>query len=173
MNEPAASSLQYAHINSPVGMLHLIFDDRYLRHILSQMHSLQPPPYWQRVESLPYLAAKQLNAYFAGTLSEFDLPISLEGTTFQLEVWAALEEIPYGETIYYTELAGRVGKLDAVRAAGSANVKKPFPIVVPCHRVVGSNGSMTGYSGGLSTKEFLLTHKSVPVPERIRQLSLF
>ena len=166
MNEPAAGSLQYAHMNSPIGMLHLIGDDRYLRHILFHTHSLQPPPHWQRVESLPYPAAEQLNAYFAGTLSEFDLP-------FQLEVWAALEEIPYGETISYAELAGRVGKLDAVRAAGLANAKKPFPIIVPCHRVVGSDGSMTGYSGGLSTEEFLLTHKGVPVPERMRQLSLF
>ena len=173
MNEPAASSLQYAHMNLPVGMLHLIFDDRYLRHILFQMHSIQPPLHWQRVESLPYPAAKQLNAYFAGTLSEFDLPISPEGTTFQLEVWAALEEIPYGETISYAELAGRVGKLDAVRAASLANAKKPFPIVVPRHRVVGSEGSMTGYSGELSTKEFLLTYKGVPVRERMQQLSLF
>ena len=166
MNEPATSSLQYANMNSPVGMLNLIGDDRHLRYIFFQTHSLQPPPHWRRVKSLPYPAAEQLNAYFAGTLSEFDLP-------FQLEVWAALEEIPYGETISYKELAGRVGNLDAVRAAGLANVKKPFPIVVPCHRVVGSDGSMTGYSGGLSTKEFLLTHKGVPVPERMRQLSLF
>ena len=148
-------------------MLHLIGDDRYLRHILFHTHSLQPPPHWQHVESLPYPAAKQLNAYFAGTLSEFDLPICLEGTTFQLEVWADLEEIPYGETISYTELARHVGKPEAVRAAGLANGKNPFPIVVPCHRVVGSDGSMTGYSGGLSTKEFLLTH------EGVQQLSLF
>ena len=173
MNKPAAISLQYAHMNSPVGMLHLICDGRYLRHILFHTHSLQPPPRWQRVESLPYPAAKQLNAYFAGTLSELDLPISPEGTTFQLEFWAALEEIPYGETISYTELARRVGKPDAVHAASLANGKNSFPIVVPCHRVVGSDGSMTGYSGGLSTEEFLLTHKGVPVPERMRQLSLF
>ena len=173
MNEPASSSLQFAQMNSPIGMLHLVGDDRYLRHILFQTHSLQPPPHWQRVESLPYPAAEQLNAYFAGALSEFDLPISPEGTTFQLEVWAALEEIPYGETISYMELARRVGEPDAVRAAGLANGKNPLPIVVPCHRVVGSDGSMTGYSGGLSTKEFLLTHEGVPVPERIQQLSLF
>ena len=166
MNEPATSSLQYANMNSPVGMLNLIDDDRHLRYIFFQTHSLQPPPHWQRVESLPYPAAKQLSAYFAGTLSEFDLP-------FQLEVWAALEEIPYGETISYTELARRVGKPEAVRAAGLANGKNPFPIVVPCHRVVSSDGSMTGYSGGLSTKEFLLTHEGVPVPERMQQLSLF
>ena len=166
MNEPATSCLQYANMNSPVGMLNLIGDDRHLRYIFFQTHSLQPPPRWRRVKSLPYPAAEQLNAYFAGTLSEFDLP-------FQLEVWAALEEIPYGETISYAELAGRVGKLDAVRAASLANAKKSFPIVVPRHRVVGSDGSMTGYSGGLSTKEFLLTHKGVPVPERMRQLSLF
>mgnify|MGYP001222436487 CR=1 FL=1 len=173
MNEPATSSLQYTNMNSPVGMLNLIGDDRHLRYIFFQTHSLQPPPHWRRVKSLPYPAAEQLNAYFAGTLSEFDLPICPEGTTFQLEVWAALEEIPYGETISYTELARRVGKPEAVRAAGLANGKNPFPIVVPCHRVVSSDGSMTGYNGGLSTKEFLLTHEGVPVPERMQQLSLF
>ncbi len=114
MNEPAASALQYAHMNSSIGMLHLIGDDRYLRHILFHTHSLQLPPHWQRIESLPYPNAKQLNAHFAGTLSEFDLPISPEGITFQLEVWDSLEEIPYAETISYTELARRVCKPEGV-----------------------------------------------------------
>ena len=173
MTETPTGLLQYVHMSSPVGTLQLVGDDRYLRHILLQTHSLQPPPHWQRVESLPYPAAEQLKAYFAGALSEFDLPVSPEGTTFQLKVWAALEEIPYGETISYMELARRVSKPGAVRAAGLANGKNPLPIVVPCHRVVGSDGSMTGYSGGLSTKEFLLTHEGVPVPERMQQLSLF
>lgn len=173
MSQTPTALLQYAYMDSPVGNLQLVGDDRYLRHIFFPTHSLQPPPHWQLVESLPYPVAEQLTAYFAGALTEFDLPISPEGTTFQLEVWAALEEIPYGETISYMELARRVGNPDAVRAVGLANGKNPLPIVVPCHRVIGSDGSMTGYGGGLSTKEFLLTHEGVPVPERMQQLSLF
>ncbi|MEE2728217.1 MAG: methylated-DNA--[protein]-cysteine S-methyltransferase [Candidatus Latescibacterota bacterium] len=173
MAETPTGLLQYVHMNSPVGTLQLVGDTHYLRHIFFPAHAPQPAPSWQSVDSLPYPAAEQLTDYFAGTRTEFDLPLSPEGTTFQLEVWAALEEIPFGETISYMELARRVGNPDAVRAASLANGKNPLPIVVPCHRVVGSDGSMTGYSGGLSTKEFLLTHEGVPVPERMQQLSLF
>ena len=173
MTETPTDLLQYTHMSSPVGTLQLVGDARYLQHIFFQAHAPQPAPSWQPVDSLPYPAVEQLSAYFAGTRTEFDLPLSPEGTTFQLEVWAALEEIPFGETISYMELARRVGNADAVRAVGLANGKNPLPIVVPCHRVIGSDGSMTGYSGGLSTKEFLLTHEGVPVPERIQQLSLF
>ena len=173
MNNTADTDLLYTTTPSPIGMLHIVGDDRYLRHIFFPAHAPQPAPSWQPVDSLPYPAVEQLSAYFAGTRTEFDLPLNPEGTTFQLEVWAALEEIPFGETISYMELARRVGNPDAVRAAGLANGKNPLPIVVPCHRVVGSDGSMTGYSGGLSTKESLLTHEGVPVPERMQQLSLF
>ena len=106
-------------------------------------------------------------------MREFALPLAPEGTTFQLEVWAALEEIPYGETISYAELAVRVGNPAAVRAVGLANGKNPLPIVVPCHRVIGSDGSLTGFGGGLPTKKFLLKLEGVPVPEHSQQLSLF
>jgi methylated-DNA-[protein]-cysteine S-methyltransferase len=101
-------------------------------------------------------AAEQLRAYFAGELTEFDLPLSPAGTEFQRRVWTGLQAIPYGETVSYGELARRVGNPTASRAVGLANGRNPIAIVVPCHRVIGSNGSMTGYGGGLDRKRFLL-----------------
>jgi methylated-DNA-[protein]-cysteine S-methyltransferase len=101
-------------------------------------------------------AVEQLNAYFAGELREFDLPLDLQGTPFQLGVWRALQDIPYGETISYGELARRIGTPKGSRAVGLANGANPIAIVVPCHRVIGSNGKLTGYGGGLGNKETLL-----------------
>lgn len=99
---------------------------------------------------------RQLRAYFAGKLEKFDLALSLAGTPFQLDVWRRLCEIPYGETISYGELARRIGNSKAARAVGLANGSNPIPIVIPCHRVIGSNGKLTGYGGGLPIKEKLL-----------------
>jgi methylated-DNA-[protein]-cysteine S-methyltransferase len=101
-------------------------------------------------------AAAQLEEYFAGERTGFDLPLRPAGTAFQRRVWDALLEIPYGETISYTELAARIGAPAAVRAAGAANGRNPLSIVVPCHRVVGSKGVLTGYGGGLAAKRWLL-----------------
>jgi methylated-DNA-[protein]-cysteine S-methyltransferase len=101
-------------------------------------------------------AARQLGAYFAGQLTEFDLPLALAGTDFQRTVWAGLRDIPYGQTVSYGELAQRIGRPAASRAVGLANGRNPVAIVVPCHRVIGSDGSMTGYGGGLDRKRFLL-----------------
>jgi methylated-DNA-[protein]-cysteine S-methyltransferase len=101
-------------------------------------------------------AARQLAEYFAGQRTEFDLPLEMAGTDFQRRVWAALRQIPYGETVSYGELARGLGKASASRAVGLANGKNPFAVVVPCHRVVGSDGSLTGYGGGLDRKRFLL-----------------
>jgi methylated-DNA-[protein]-cysteine S-methyltransferase len=101
-------------------------------------------------------AAAQLAAYFDGDLTEFDLPLSPAGTDFQLRVWEGLQAIPYGETVSYGELARRLGNPSASRAVGLANGKNPISIVVPCHRVIGANGSLTGYGGGLDRKRFLL-----------------
>lgn len=102
-------------------------------------------------------AVRQLREYFAGNLHSFDLPILLEGTAFQKSVWEVLVGIPYGETISYGEQARRLGNPAAVRAVGLANGRNPVPIVVPCHRVIGANGTLTGYAGGLAIKETLLT----------------
>ncbi len=105
-------------------------------------------------------AAEQLARYFAGELTSFDLPILMTGTSFQRRVWAGLQAIPYGETISYGELARRIGQPSASRAVGLANGRNPVSIVVPCHRVIGASGSLTGYGGGLERKRFLLALES-------------
>jgi methylated-DNA-[protein]-cysteine S-methyltransferase len=105
-------------------------------------------------------AAKQLGAYFAGERREFDLPLHPRGTPFQLTVWEALRRIPYGETVTYGELAADIGRPTAARAVGSANHHNPLAIVVPCHRVIGAGGTLTGYAGGLATKAALLDLES-------------
>lgn len=104
-------------------------------------------------------AARQLTAYFAGDLTEFDLPIRLTGSAFRLQCWQALRTIPYGETISYGEQARRIGNPKAVRAVGGANHHNPISIVVPCHRVIGADGALTGYGGGLDKKQWLLAHE--------------
>ena len=107
-------------------------------------------------DELCQLAAKQLDEYFAGKRTRFDLPLEPKGTDFQLKAWVALTSIPYGETISYGEQAKRMDNPKAVRAVGGANGKNPFSIVVPCHRVIGANGTLTGYTGGMNRKEWLL-----------------
>ena len=101
-------------------------------------------------------ARRQLDAYFSGRSTTFDLALGLEGTPFQLSLWSALLEIPYGETRSYAQLAAALHKPSATRAVGAANGRNPIAIVVPCHRVIGANGSLTGFSGGLERKRFLL-----------------
>jgi methylated-DNA-[protein]-cysteine S-methyltransferase len=114
-------------------------------------------------------AAGQLAAYFAGELTEFDLPLAPAGTDFQRRVWNGLRAIPYGQTISYGELARRVGNPAASRAVGLANGRNPIAIVVPCHRVIGTDGSMTGYGGGLDRKRFLLAlERDTAPPQGIR-----
>ena len=103
---------------------------------------------------------RQLNEYFAGKRTRFDLKLAPEGTKFQRQVWKALRRIPYGKTISYAELADRIGNPKAVRAVGGANGKNPIPIVIPCHRVIGADGSLTGFGGGLETKVALLALES-------------
>jgi methylated-DNA-[protein]-cysteine S-methyltransferase len=106
-------------------------------------------------------ARTQLDEYFAGARLEFDLPLDALGTPFQRRVWTALAEIPFGQTISYAELARRVGDVKAVRAVGAANGRNPIPIIVPCHRVIGANGSLVGFGGGLERKQWLLEHEGV------------
>jgi methylated-DNA-[protein]-cysteine S-methyltransferase len=105
-------------------------------------------------------AARQLADYFAGQLTAFDLPLAPSGTPFQRQVWAALQTIPYGQTWSYAQLAEKIGRASAVRAIGLANGKNPIALVIPCHRVIGSDGSLTGYGGGLDRKRFLLDLES-------------
>ena len=116
----------------------------------------------------PFDAAReQLDAYFAGELQEFDLPLALDGTTFQLRVWEATARIPFAETISYKELALRLGDHKLVRAVGTANGRNPVSIVIPCHRVIGADGTLVGYGGGLDRKRWLLDHEAVASGRRL------
>jgi methylated-DNA-[protein]-cysteine S-methyltransferase len=166
-----AENLLYTTMSSSVGELLLAGSEENLKYIHFDSHAFVPPADWRLVDALPYPVVDQLAAYFAADLREFDLPLDPEGTTFQLEVWASLEEIPYGETISYLELARRIGNPDSVRAVGLANGKNPLSIVIPCHRVIGSDGSLVGYGGGLPIKEALLELEGALQPDP--QLSLF
>lgn len=148
----------YTTVDSPVGPLLLAGDVNALRGVSfeSSKRTMPPPPDWKQNRAAFAEVIRQLKAYFRGELKEFDLPLAMDGTEFQLRVWNALRTIPYGETISYAQLAERIGNPKAVRAVGLANGSNPIPIIVPCHRVIGSNGSLTGFGGGLSTKKMLL-----------------
>jgi methylated-DNA-[protein]-cysteine S-methyltransferase len=154
----AANITSYTHMESPVGPLLLATGESGLQRIefVKGRTPALPDPAWHEDPERLREAARQLRAYFAGELETFDLPLAPSGTPFQLEVWRRLCEIPYGETISYGELARRVGNPNASRAVGLANGANPISIVIPCHRVIGSNGKLTGYGGGLSIKEKLL-----------------
>lgn len=149
----------YTVMESPVGPLTIAGDDAGLHFILFRTgkQSANPQPDWEESNGgVVREASQQLKAYFGEKLTKFDLPLRPEGTPFQLSVWRELERIPFGEVISYGELARRVGRPNASRAVGAANGQNPIPIVVPCHRVIGSNGKLTGYGGGLEVKEALL-----------------
>lgn len=141
-------------VDSPVGPLLLTSDGISLTRLL---FAAEPDPTWS-TEPCDVLdrAVAQLDEYFHGARTEFDLPLDPSGTPFQVTVWQALRDIPYAETINYGELAARVGNPRASRAVGLANGRNPLSIVVPCHRVIGANGSLTGYGGGLDRKRTLL-----------------
>ena len=139
-------------IETPIGTLHAAFDEQgRLTELGFREPAHDPPP----APPLPQLAA-QLREYFAGKRKTFDFPLAPRGTEFQLAVWNALLEIPYGDTVTYAELARRIGKPSAVRAVGAANGANPIPVIIPCHRVIGSNGTLTGYGGGIERKQWLL-----------------
>ena len=147
----------YTRMQSPVGPLVLAASEAGLHAVLFEHgRHTTPDPEWQEDSKPLQETMKQLRAYFAGELEEFDLPLVPEGTVFQRNVWQKLCDIRFGETISYGELARRVGNPKASRAVGLANGQNPIPIIIPCHRVIGSNGKLTGYGGGLPIKEKLL-----------------
>ena len=148
----------YTYMESPVGRLLLAGDEEGLQRVAFAKggKEARPDPDWSPDDRPLRRAVEQLKAYFAGDLRTFDLPLRMEGTPFQLAVWRALQDIPYGETTSYGEIARRVGTPQGSRAVGLANGSNPIAIVVPCHRVIGSNGKLTGYGGGLGNKETLL-----------------
>jgi methylated-DNA-[protein]-cysteine S-methyltransferase len=160
--------IRYLHTDSPVGPLLLAADDAGLR--LVEFHAPRHPmprgAGWREGDNDVLAATRtQLSEYFAGSRRSFDLPLAPQGTDFQRTVWWTLAEIPYGETISYAQLAARVDKPSATRAVGAANGRNPLPIVLPCHRVIGADGSLTGFGGGLPTKRFLLALEgALPAP---------
>jgi methylated-DNA-[protein]-cysteine S-methyltransferase len=148
----------YTVVPSPVGRLLLAGSDDALErlHFLRGSKTAEPDPEWVENGKVFREATRQLESYFAGKLRDFRLELQPAGTPFQLAVWRELREIPYGHTISYGELARRIGQPGAARAVGLANGANPIAIIVPCHRVIGANGKLTGFGGGLEVKEKLL-----------------
>ncbi|WP_263146213.1 methylated-DNA--[protein]-cysteine S-methyltransferase [Pseudomonas sp. RIT-PI-AD] len=149
--------MDYRYHDSPLGRLLLVATPVGLSRV--HMDDARPMPlqaHWRPAIRQLDEACRQLDDYFAGRRRAFELPLDLGGTPFQREVWTALQEIPFGHTTSYAELARRIQRPRAIRAVGTANGANPIAVIVPCHRVIGSNGSLTGYAGGLPRKELLL-----------------
>jgi methylated-DNA-[protein]-cysteine S-methyltransferase len=152
------SQMLYTELDSPIGELLLLGDGRSLHGLYMQegRTGIEVSPTWKRSVD-PFAAVrKQLDEYFAGRRTTFDVPLRMAGTAFQRRVWSELQEIPYGQSISYSELARRIGIPSASRAVGTANGLNPIAVIVPCHRVIGADGSLTGYGGGLERKRLLL-----------------
>ncbi len=157
----------FDELSTPIGRVTVAADANGLRHVLFPVnrHGPQDPSGWTRDADNHFVqsACIQLAEYFAGTRRRFELELAPRGTAFQLQVWSALSRIPFGETCSYAQLAERIGSPRAVRAVGSANGRNPLPIVVPCHRVIGANGTLTGFGGGLEAKAALLALERPPL----------
>ena len=148
----------YTSFDSPIGELVLVGDEHALHGLYMQggRTAIAVCDDWEHAEA-PFAGARdQLDEYFTGGRTAFDLPLAMEGSPFQRRVWRVLQDIPYGETISYGELARRVGAPATPRNVGSANGRNPVSVIVPCHRVIGADGSLTGYGGGLKRKRILL-----------------
>lgn len=157
--------LNYKTMPSPVGPLRLIASERGLCAVL--FHDGETTRLPTDAALLPQerhaglaRAQRQLEEYFAGKRRAFDLRLDLRGTVFQIRAWRELQTIPYGQTLSYAEQARRLGDVKKARAVGLANARNPIPVIIPCHRVIGASGALTGFSGGLALKEFLLRHES-------------
>ena len=158
MSDPTTPPTRYTVVDSPIGPLTLMSRDGRLTNLVmhGQAHAVAPPPGAVRDDGAFDDVAAQLDEYFAGRRTSFDIPLDLEGTDFQRDVWDQLCAIPYGGTISYGELARRVGRPGAARAVGSANGRNPVAVIVPCHRVIAGDGGLGGYGGGLDRKTVLL-----------------
>ena len=158
--------LRYRTVESPIGPLTLAGDGSTLMHLRMTEQSHEPDRSgWTPAGADAFAdVVEQLNAYFAGTLTEFDVDLELHGTEFQRKVWAALQTIPYGQTRSYGEIAEQIGSPSASRAVGLANGRNPISIIVPCHRVIGAAGSMTGYGGGIDRKKMLIALERTQAP---------
>ncbi len=147
--------------HSPIGLLTLAADEQGLRHIVFPQgsRSFEPSEHWHRADSSFRQTITELDEYFAGERKTFTVKLSPQGTDFQRSVWLALLQVGYGRTSSYGEIAKLIGKPKASRAVGAANGANPLPIIIPCHRVIGSSGRLTGFGGGLPTKQWLLAHE--------------
>jgi methylated-DNA-[protein]-cysteine S-methyltransferase len=152
----------YSYIDSPLGQLFVQGDSQFVTGLFMPSHKgwRGPDPMWRQSDASFSAVREQLAEYFSGQRREFDVPLKLTGTPFQQRVWQELVRIPFGTTITYAELAGRIGRPAASRAVGHANGRNPISIIVPCHRVIGANGKLTGYAGGVEKKEWLITWES-------------
>ena len=154
---------RYTTFDSPLGQMLLVSDGSFLTGTYFSGQKYEPVPGlgWQIQPTLGLFqdASCQLHEYFAGRRQQFDIPLRLQGTPFQMKVWYALLDIPLGCTVSYGELARLIKRKDAVRAVGAAVGRNPVSLIVPCHRVIGSGGSLTGYAGGLERKRWLLDHE--------------
>lgn len=164
-------SVVFTEMDSPVGQLRIAACDGALVHLTLGEFGLAPPA-WRRDDAALAPACTQLRAYLAGKLRRFELAFAPIGSEFQQSVWLELTRIPYGETISYGDLARRVGRPRATRAVGMANNRNPIAIVVPCHRVVGADGRLVGFGGGLPRKQWLLQHEAVHHEFRLTSPSL-
>ena len=150
-------NLYTSYYNSPIGILKLQCSDRYIRSVL---FCELPSSINNDEHKLLQSCAKQLDEYFNGKRKSFNLPLNQEGTSFQVKIWDLLYRIPYGKTISYNQLSKQYGDMKAIRAVASANGKNNIAIIIPCHRVIGSNQSLVGYAGGLWRKKWLLEHEA-------------
>jgi methylated-DNA-[protein]-cysteine S-methyltransferase len=160
------TNLIYTTMDSPIGELLLVGDGERL-HRLSMQGGRRPTPInpsWERRDDAFADVRSQLTEYFDGRRHEFDVPLGLEGNEFELRVWEALCRIPYGETVSYGSIAREIGSPSAARAVGLANGRNPVAVIVPCHRVIGADGTLTGYGGGLERKRLLLDLESGVLP---------
>ncbi|HCH24481.1 MAG TPA: cysteine methyltransferase [Oceanospirillaceae bacterium] len=166
--------LFYTFLDTPIGQLLLAGEGEVL-HFLGfpkGKMAIDPKPQWRRDEAILQQAKGQLQEYFTGQRQEFDLQLAPHGTEFQLQVWQQLQQIPYGRVCSYSELAIAIDRPKAVRAVGAANGQNPIPVIIPCHRVIGANGQLTGFGGGLDTKQHLLKLEGIEVDGE-RQIALF
>ena len=159
----ASEDLLYSRMDTPIGSLLLVGRRGQLTGLFVNDHDHCPElrPHWKEDDDALAAPRRQLVEYFDGGRRDFDLDLFLDGTPFQVGVWSALRDIPYGETISYGELARRVGRPGASRAVGAANGRNPISIIVPCHRVIGSDGTLTGYGWGTDRKAWLLHHEGL------------
>jgi O-6-methylguanine DNA methyltransferase len=158
-----------SELHSPIGTLYLASSGKGVvcislsgrENLLKDLERLVPDMELEKNEGKNKRVIKQLKEYFSGVRKDFDLPLHLIGTEFQRLVWRQLCQVPFGRTASYKEIAERIGKPRAVRAVGQANHRNPIPIIIPCHRIIGANGHLVGFGGGLDKKRFLLSHEGV------------